>query len=127
MRPLRPVSAHLVGPSLAASTEVGVGQCRTCGSSATHRGFECPILYAQAYNEACPGFTTNGARVASAWTSDGELTEATKRRWQTYIDTHRIMPSGVAQRMNRHVDFGSVASDGRPPPPRGAGRGRGRR
>ena len=63
MRPLRPVSAHLVGPALATSTEVGVGQCRTCGSFSTHRGFECPILYAQAYNEACPGLTTNGARV----------------------------------------------------------------
>ena len=125
MRPFQPVSAHLLGSALAISHEVGMGQCRTCGTSATHRGFECPILYAQAYGEACPCFTTAWARVAAAWSADGELTEATKRRWQTYIDAHHIMVSGFAQRTHRPVDLGSAASGGRPTPPRRAGRGRG--
>ena len=57
--------------------------------SLAHRGFECPLRYHARFS-ACPGWNSDGTRVASAWIGN-DLTPATRADWKSFITKHNLL------------------------------------
>lgn len=85
-----PVSAAIVGALLAIRSSPTF-PCKFCSQSG-HSSWECPRNYYQTLGEACPGFDALGRRLTNAWTH-GELTDAAKAQWITYIQNHSLTRS----------------------------------
>lgn len=86
----RPASAAIVGALLAIRSPPSL-PCKFC-SQPGHSSWECPRNYYLTLGEACPGFDATGRKIPNAWTH-GELTDAAKANWITYIQNHSLTRS----------------------------------
>jgi hypothetical protein len=92
----RPVSAALVGRSLAVLQPAGGKNCCNCNARGTgvadpHFTWECPLKYFDRFG-SCPGFSRDGSRIAVSWSGD-DITAATKREWSDFIQSKGLDPA----------------------------------
>jgi hypothetical protein len=92
----RPVSAALVGRSLAVLQPAGGKTRCNCNARGTgvanqHFTWECPLKYFDRFG-SCPGFSRDGSRIAVSWSGD-DITAAIKREWSDFIQSKGLDPA----------------------------------
>ena len=105
----KPMSSAIVGAQLGVLRRAGPThyQCNSCPiAGEAHRLWECPLAYARAFGEACPGFDASGNHLPGAWEGDN-LTDVTRQAWGAYISRHHI-PASPTEEQIGGVPFTSV-------------------
>lgn len=94
----QPASADIIGSNLAVWGTAGCkNACRMCNPRGRHASWECPFRYYTKLGEPCPGFDTQGQRLAAAWNGD-QLSARTKAQWKAFIAAHSLERAGEAPR-----------------------------